>query len=82
MNTRCQYCHPKLALTACKAGECFLVQAVRGEAAGRLREMGVREGALVNMLRNRGDVIVQVEGCRLGLREEMAREVLGTFIAE
>ncbi len=78
MTTRCQYCNPELALTACKDGECFVVQAVQGAAAERLRDVGVCEGALVNMLKNKGDVIVRVAGSRVGLREEMARMVLGT----
>ena len=80
MKDRCRYCTPDLALTACKVGECFLVQVVDGEGAERLRDLGVREGALVNMLRNSGDVVVQVEGCRVGLRREIAGKVLGTQI--
>ena len=82
MDTRCRYCNPELALSACRDGECFLVQAVQGEAADRLRDVGVREGVLVNMLRNKGDGIVRVAGARVCLRQEMARRILGTSIAE
>ncbi len=82
MKERCPYCNPELALTACKDGECFLVQVVQGEAAERLRDVGVREGALLNVLRNKGDVIVRVAGSRVGLRREMAGRVLGTPVTE
>ena len=80
MNARHSYCNPSLELTACREGERFLVQAVHGEGAERLRDIGVREGALVSMLKNRGDVIVRIAGSRVGLREDMARKVLGTTI--
>jgi len=69
---------PECPLTACRAGGCFLVQAVQGEGARRLRDVGVCEGAQLNMLKNRGDVIVRVAGCRVGLREEVACKIFGT----
>ncbi len=81
MSKRCPYCNPELALTACRAGECFLVGVVQGEAAERLRDVGVREGATIGMVKNAGDVIVQVAGCRVGLRQEMANNVLGTPVS-
>ena len=75
-----QHCAAVCALTSCKKGECFRVQSVHGEGAGRLRDVGVCEGAVVNMLKNRGDVIVRVAGCRVGLREEVACKVYGVSV--
>ncbi len=46
------------------------------EGACRLRDVGLREGALVSVLQNSGNVIVRAEGCRIGLRKELAMNIL------
>ena len=46
------------------------------DAACRLREVGLREGAMISVLRNNGNVIVRTAGCRIGLRKELAMSIL------
>ena len=56
----------------CSLKVCF----VSGCAQGRLRDLGVREGAHIEMIRNSDELIVRIEGCRVGLRRDMATEIL------
>lgn len=68
-------------LTALSEGIDVLVDTVCGHAAHRLRDVGLREGAQIAIVRNTSNVIVRVEGCRIGLRHEIARQILGTPIS-
>ena len=63
-------------LTAFCDGCMLKIHAVCGGAQERLREMGLREGADVEIVKNSGDIIVRIEGCRIGLRCDMAVDVL------
>ncbi len=65
-------------LTSFKDGANILLDFIGGEAAHRLRDLGLREGALVAIVQNTGNLIVRVAGCRIGLRRELAMQILGT----
>jgi len=65
-------------LTSFKDGANILLDFIGGEAAHRLRDLGLREGALVAVVQNTGNLIVCVAGCRIGLRRELAMHILGT----
>ena len=56
----------------------MFVHALLGEAgeAGRLREMGVCEGACVQVLRGGNPLVVRVADSRLGLAHAVAERVL------
>ena len=49
--------------------------------ADRLRDLGIREGNSVHLLRNEETVICGVESCRIALRREVAMHVFATPIA-
>ena len=49
---------------------------VSGCAEERLRDLGIREGAHVEVVRNSEELIVRIEGCRIGLRRDMATDIL------
>ena len=72
--------HPA-PLTTFGGGTNILLNVISGEAAQRLRDLGLREGALVAVVQNTGNVIVRVAGSRIGLRREMAMHILGTPVA-
>ena len=55
-----------------------VVCAIAGKAEHKLRDIGVREGAALSVLKNSGDVIVRLAGCRIGLRREVASCVMVT----
>jgi Fe2+ transport system protein FeoA len=55
--------------------------ALEPEAAGRLRAMGVREGACVCILQNADKLIFHVGGSRLGVQRELAMQLYGTEAA-
>ncbi len=65
-------------LTSFTDGCDIVVYGISGEAAHRLRDVGLREGALVAVLQNTGNLIVRVAGCRIGLRRELAMQILAT----
>ena len=65
-------------LTSFSDGAHILLDFIGGEAAQRLRDLGLREGALVAVVQNTGNLIVRVAGCRIGLRRELAMHILGT----
>ena len=69
--------HPA-PLTTFGDGTNILLNVISGEAAQRLRDLGLREGALVAVVQNTGNLIVRVAGCRIGLRRELAMHILGT----
>ena len=51
------------------------------DAAGRLRDMGVREGACLSILQNNDKLICHVGGSRLGVQRELAMQLYGTEAA-
>jgi len=59
-------------LTSFCDGCALKIYSVCGGAQERLRDMGIREGACVEMIKNSEDLIVRIEGCRIGLRRDMA----------
>ena len=65
-------------LTSFLGGTYILLHAIGGEAAHRLRDVGLREGAMVAIVRNTGNIVVRVDGSRIGLRQEIAKQILGT----
>lgn len=69
-------------LTSFKDGADILLDFIGGEAAHRLRDLGLREGALVAVVQNTGNLIVRVAGCRIGLRRELAMHILGTPVGQ
>lgn len=65
-------------LTAYRDGHVLKICSVYGVAQDRLRDLGLREGACVEMIKNSGDLILRLEGCRIGLRHDLALEILAT----
>lgn len=63
-------------LTSFMDGCDVVVQLIFGEAAHRLRDVGLREGALVAVVQNRGNLIVRIAGSRVGIRRELAMQIL------
>lgn len=64
-------------LSATAAGQCVAVTFHGDDAGGaRLRDLGVREGCELRVVRNdRGRIIVAAGDGRLGLPREVARQV-------
>jgi len=52
------------------------IYSVYGTLQKRLREMGLREGACVKMVKNSEDLIVRLDGCRIGLCRDTAANIL------
>ena len=69
---------PPAPLTSFADGADLVVNAVDGGAEHRLRDVGLREGAVIAVLQNTGNLIIRVAGCRIGLRREMAARILAT----
>ncbi len=55
-----------------------MICSVHGCAEERLRDMGLREGAQVEVVQNSDKLIVRLAGCRIGLRRDMAADILAT----
>jgi len=56
---------------------CLLkIHSVCGSSQKRLREMGLREGACVKMVKNSEDLIVRLDTCRIGLCRDTATNIL------
>ena len=51
------------------------------DAAGRLRDLGVREGTCLCILQNTDKLIFHVGGSRLGVQRELAMQLYGTETA-
>jgi Fe2+ transport system protein FeoA len=72
---------PAIPLTAVPKGQvvkvCFF--SLRNGAAGRLRDVGLREGSLIHLIRRAGRVIVGIEGSRVGVPADLA---VGVFVQE
>ncbi len=56
----------------CTLKVCF----VDGGAQDRLRDVGIREGAYLEMIQNSDKIVVRIEGCRIGIRRDTARDIL------
>ncbi len=66
------------ALCCANRGDCVLVRFLLGNAseAARLREMGLCEGARLQVLRHGNPIVVRVADTRLGLAHAVAERVL------
>lgn len=66
------------ALCCASRGDCVLVRFLLGSPseAARLREMGLCEGARVQVLRHGSPIVVRVADSRLGLAHAVAERVL------
>ncbi len=71
-----------LSLCCAKSGQSVCVTGVCGEddQACRLRELGLREGARVTVVRHGDPLIVRVDDVRLGLGRVAANNVLCEFL--
>ncbi|MCY4159638.1 MAG: FeoA family protein [Bacteroidetes bacterium] len=65
-------------LTSYGDGCILVIRYVDGSAQERLRDIGIREGACVEMIKNSEGLIVRLEGSRIGLRRDMAEEIFAT----
>jgi len=63
-------------LTSFCDGCALKICSVCGLVQDRLREMGLREGACVEVVQNSEDLIVRLDGCRIGLRRDVAHNIL------
>ncbi len=63
-------------LTAFCDGCPLKIHSVCGCAQDRLRDIGLREGAHIELIRNSEKLIVRIDGCRIGLRRDMAMDIL------
>lgn len=66
------------ALCCARSGQCAVVAHLVGDEneAERLRDLGVREGAIVTVLRDADPLIVKVEEARFGIGRTAAMNVL------
>lgn len=66
------------ALCCAKSGQCAVVSRFVGDEdeAERLRDMGVREGAIVTVLRDDDPLIIKVDEARIGVGRAAAMNVL------
>ncbi|MCY4673877.1 MAG: FeoA family protein [Bacteroidetes bacterium] len=69
---------PPAPLTTFCDGCPLMICSVHGCAEERLRDMGLREGARVEVVQNSDKLIVRLAGCRIGLRRDMAADILAT----
>lgn len=60
------------------AGQSAVVESVMGasDAAHRLREIGLRDGATVQMIRPGNPCLIRLDGLKLGLRSDALASVL------
>lgn len=60
------------------AGEWADVTEVTGEPSwiARLAELGIRAGSRIQLLQSGSPCLLQVDGCRLSLRGELAMQIL------
>ncbi len=70
------------SLCCARSGACVSVTEICGceEEAARLRDLGVREGARVTIVRAGNPLLVRVEGARFGIGELAAQNVLCEYI--
>jgi len=67
-----------LPLEMLNSGDTAIIEDVQGEACwvGRMAEMGLRSGCLLQMLQGGSPCMLQVGGCRLCLRSDDAMRIL------
>jgi len=67
-----------IPLTLLKPGQTALVEQIvdSGEVAHRLREMGLKDRALVEMVRVGSPCIIRINGRKLGLRADVLAGIL------
>ena len=70
------------SLCCARSGACVSVTEICGseEEAARLRDLGVREGARVTIVRAGNPLLVRVEGARFGIGEAAAQNVLCQYV--
>lgn len=66
------------ALCCAKDGQCAVVSYLVGDEneAERLRDLGVREGAIVTVLRDGDPLVVKIDEARFGIGRSAAMNVL------
>ena len=66
------------SLCCARSGACVSITEICGseEEAAKLRDLGVREGALVTVVRAGNPLLVRVEGARFGIGELAAQNVM------
>ena len=66
------------ALCCAKTGQCAVVAHLVGDAeeSARLRDLGVREGAVVTVLQDGNPLVIKVDEARLGIGRNAALNVL------
>jgi len=66
------------ALCCAKSGQCAVVAHLVGDAdeAARLRDLGVREGAVVTVLQDGNPLVVKIDEARLGIGRSAALNVM------
>lgn len=67
-------CHPQ------GADVCIAWLSVDEADAARLRDLGLREGACVNVVQNGAACVVALGGCRLALQRELADGLFATSL--
>ena len=70
------------SLCCARSGACVSITEICGceEEAARLRDLGVREGAQVTVVRAGNPLLVRVEGARFGIGELAAQNVMCEII--
>jgi len=70
------------SLCCAKRGETVLVTSLCGceDAAAKLRDLGVREGVRVTVVRDGDPLLVRVDGARFGIGRVAAMNVLCNFV--
>lgn len=65
------------ALCCARAGQCAVVSHINCEAseAARLRDLGVREGAIVTVVRDGDPLVIGVEDARFGIGRSAAMNI-------
>ena len=66
------------ALCCAKSGQCAVVAHLIGDAdeAAKLRDLGVREGAVVTVLQDGNPLVVKIDEARFGIGRSAALNVL------
>ena len=71
------------SLCCAKRGDTMLVTSLCGceDAAAKLRDLGVREGVRVTVVRDGDPLLVRVDGARFGIGRVAAMNVLCNFVS-
>ena len=73
-----------LSLCCARNGQRVCVKQLAGcaEECSRLRDLGVREGAVVTVLKHGSPMVVRIDGARYGLGQSAATNVICEVVAE